>query len=304
MKVIFIFPILGLLGSLVTGGLANHTPFGVVRPHAKSSGRTTTARIQQKLDGDQGKSTTTFQPHHPSASSSPLGVRGGGCSDSDPVLFLKLCVSGVCEAGIMLGLLLSSISLSDRYPSLPSIFGLPLLELLASFAIVFVSSFFGSIVDGGLSAASNQVLSPSIVPGNPNWYAKLAKPWWNPPGWVFPLMWLVVSKPSQLCALSRVLKFGVTKAADGSGTATVPLIPLAVYCSHLALGDAWNKVFFGLQCTGRGAAVITVFYGMLLASGYLFSTLDEVAGYYMLPTCAWVTVATALNWNIYLKNKK
>jgi tryptophan-rich sensory protein len=66
--------------------------------------------------------------------------------------------------------------------------------------------------------------------------------------------------------------------------------------------QAWNKVFFGLQCTGRGAAVISFFFALLLASTYLFYTVDPIAGYYMLPTCCWVAVATALNWNIYLSN--
>jgi hypothetical protein len=36
----------------------------------------------------------------------------------------------------------------------------------------------------------------------------------------------------------------------------------------------------------------------------LFYAIDPVAGYYMLPTCGWVTVATALQWSIYFKNKK
>ena len=55
-------------------------------------------------------------------------------------------------------------------------------------------------------------------------------------------MWLIVSKPTQLCALSRILKFGMsteTVGVDGSSitTTTIPLVALAVYTTHLALGD-------------------------------------------------------------------
>mmetsp|Transcript_11630 Transcript_11630/g.18912 ORF Transcript_11630/g.18912 Transcript_11630/m.18912 type:complete len:103 (+) Transcript_11630:368-676(+) len=80
-------------------------------------------------------------------------------------------------------------------------------------------------------------------------------------------------------------------------------IPLLAYCFHLSLGDAWNKVFFGLECTGRGLAVICTFWSVLWLSAYLFYRVDPNAGLLLLPTCLWVTVASALNWSIYLLNK-
>ena len=66
--------------------------------------------------------------------------------------------------------------------------------------------------------------------------------------------------------------------------------------------QAWNKVFFGLECIGRGTFVISLFFGALLTSAYLFYNIDNTAGYYMLPTCGWVAVATALQYSIYFKN--
>ena len=126
--------------------------------------------------------------------------------------------------------------------------------------------------------------------------------------WVFPIMWLIVAKPTQLCALSRIFKHGVQQVTvenslSSSITTIFPSFAILVYTTHLALGDTWNKVFFGLQCIGRGTAVISIFFAFLLASTYLFYTIDAGAGYYMLPTCGWVFVATALQWSIYLKNK-
>lgn len=227
-------------------------------------------------------------------------LRGGGCADSDPILFVKLGLSAILEAAVMLGTLTAGVALSNEY-TLPTIFSLPISQLVAAFLIIFGSAFFGSFIDGGLSAATNQVMAPAVVPGDSQWFAKLQKPWWNPPGYVFPIMWLLISKPTQLCAVSRIFKYGTTQV-DGVIT-SLPFGTLAVYCFHLALGDTWNKIFFGLQCPGRGAAVITLFYGCLLTSAYLFASLDPLAGYYMIPTCAWVTVATALQWYIYLNNK-
>mmetsp|Transcript_15771 Transcript_15771/g.23213 ORF Transcript_15771/g.23213 Transcript_15771/m.23213 type:complete len:283 (-) Transcript_15771:223-1071(-) len=229
------------------------------------------------------------------ADTSPLMLRGGACSDSNPVLFLKIFLSAALETALMLGVIVFSYKSADKVPAIPDVFGLPLLVWGSLLLVIFSSSFFGSLIDGGLSAATKQVLDPNAIPGDPNWYASLIKPSWNPPGWVFPIMWLIVSKPTQLLAVSRLLK---TVEKGGA----LPTGILATYCAHLSLGDAWNKVFFGLQCTGRGVAVITTFYAVLLASAYLFFNVDETAGYFLLPTCGWVTVATALNWNIYLNN--
>jgi len=108
-------------------------------------------------------------------------------------------------------------------------------------------------------------------------------------------MWLIVSKPTQFMAVWKL----ITQQADKDNLA----IPLLVYVTHLSLGDAWNKVFFGLECTGRGLVVILTFWSVLLTSAYLFYNIDQAAGLLMLPTVAWVSVATALQWSIYNLNK-
>ena len=224
-----------------------------------------------------------------------LSLRGGAC-DSDPILFAKVGLGAIFETAALLLALAGAVSFTKSFSSslsIPKIQDVSLPIWITLFLMIFASSFFGSIIDGGLSAASNQVLEPNVTPGEPDWYANLKRPSWEPPGWVFPIMWLIVSKPTQLYAVISLIK----------KENKVPWPVLAVYCSHLSLGDAWNKVFFGLQCPGRGAAVISVFWSILILSAILFYNIDETAGKFMLPSCAWVTVATALNWNIYLNNK-
>mmetsp|Transcript_20511 Transcript_20511/g.36867 ORF Transcript_20511/g.36867 Transcript_20511/m.36867 type:complete len:118 (-) Transcript_20511:91-444(-) len=109
-------------------------------------------------------------------------------------------------------------------------------------------------------------------------------------------MWLIVSKPTQYAAVWKL----ITRTTSNPNTLSIPLL---AYCTHLSLGDAWNKVFFGLECTGRGLAVITAFWSVLWSSAYLFYKVDPVAGYLLLPTCGWVSVAASLNLSIYLLNK-
>lgn len=173
--------------------------------------------------------------------------------------------------------------------------GLAFVQWIALIFVIFSSNTVKSWVQGGISTATKQSLQPNVVPGDPEWYASLKKPWFNPPGWAFPIMWLIVSKPTQLIAASRIVRSEVS-------TKYWPV--LAVYCTHLSLGDAWNEVFFGNQCIGLGAVVICTFFSLILASTALFWSVDETAGKFLLPTCVWVFVATALNLSIYYQNKQ
>lgn len=265
----------------------------VATPKASPEGRTfVTKRNGHTIPNN--KRENAAQPH-------PIIPRGGACSDTNPMLFLKIGTTTLFESAALFGILWASLKIasSSSYPAwIPTVLNQSLIELLASFGVVFGSSFVGALVEGGMSAATNQALNPTQVVGEPDWYKNLKKPTWNPPGWVFPIMWLIVSKPTQLCALSRMFKFGIPSDTAASKLA------LVVYTTHLALGNAWNKVFFGLECVGRGTFVISLFYAALLTSTYLFYNIDKGAGYYMLPTCGWVTVATALQYSIYFKNPR
>ena len=218
-----------------------------------------------------------------------LRPRGGA---SSLTTLTHAAVGAVFEAGALLGVVKAARALPPgaseviaRLKILPgdTIKGLPAAEWFAWCVIIFGSSAVGSVVDGSLRAATNQILMPTRVAGEQGWYASLDKPRWEPPGYVFPVMWLLVSKPTQLLAVAKVCSSGTS---EGEEAAALPWVPqLAAYCLHLALGDAWNKVFFGQQKVFAGALMITVFYGALLASAYLFSLVDPMAGLLMVPTC-------------------
>ena len=225
------------------------------------------------------------------ASSTQAALRPRGGASSLTTL-THAALGAVFEAGALLGVVKAARALPPGASSaiaklkiLPSdtIKGLPAAEWFAWCVIIFGSSAVGSAVDGSLRAATNQILMPTRVAGEQGWYASLDKPRWEPPGFVFPVMWLLVSKPTQLLAVAKVCSSGTS---EGEEAAALPWVPqLAAYCLHLALGDAWNKVFFGQQKVAAGALMITVFYGALLASAYLFSLVDPMAGLLMVPTC-------------------
>jgi benzodiazapine receptor len=68
------------------------------------------------------------------------------------------------------------------------------------------------------------------------------------------------------------------------------------------LGDTWNQVFFGYQRIFLGVEVIGAFWVALAASAVAFGSVDTTAGLLILPTVGWVTVASALNLEIYRLN--
>jgi len=295
--------------TFITPNVSNATPFirrtvdsidknptNVVSVATSRSNRSSNSVLEER------KLKSLHQQHQESRVS-----RGGACNDSNPALFFKIAFSAVVETIVLLGVIVGSTTLSQSAvvvaATVPNVFGLSIIQWVSIVAVTFSASVFGSLVDGGLSAATNQVLSPNMIPGDAEWFDKLKKPFWNPPGWLFPIMWLIVSKPTQLIAVSKILRNSAASLSEVDTKIMLPLDLLAVYCAQLALGDAWNKVFFGLQCTGRGAAVITAFFGTLLLSAYLFYAADEAAGKFMLPTCGWVLIATSLNWSIYFLNK-
>ena len=187
------------------------------------------------------------------ASSTQAALRPRGGASSLTTL-THAALGAVFEAGALLGVVKAARALAPgassaiaRLKILPSdtIKGLPAAEWFAWCVIIFGSSAVGAVVDGSLRAATNQILMPTRVAGEQGWYASLDKPRWEPPGFVFPVMWLLVSKPTQLLAVAKVCSSGTS---EGEEAAALPWVPqLAAYCLHLALGDAWNKVFFGQQ---------------------------------------------------------
>ena len=108
---------------------------------------------------------------------------------------------------------------------------------------------------------------PTRVAGEQGWYASLDKPRWEPPGYVFPVMWLLVSKPTQLLAVAKVCSSGTSEGEEaapcrGCRSSRRTVAP-----------RARRRVEQGLLRPAEvaaGALMITVFYGALLASAYLF----------------------------------
>jgi len=126
------------------------------------------------------------------------------------------------------------------------------------------------------------------------WYARLEKPAWTPPNWVFGPAWtclyLIMGIAAWLVWRRRDQRPGPARSA------------IRLFLIQLALNAAWSWLFFGLKRPDVAFAEIVVLWTLILIMVFAFARVRALAGLLILPYLAWVTFAAALNASIWLHN--
>lgn len=126
-----------------------------------------------------------------------------------------------------------------------------------------------------------------------DWFRALAKPFFNPPSWLFAPVW------TTLYTLMGIAAFRVWR--KGSGRPVVR-IALALFVIQLVLNAAWTPVFFGAQSLLGGFVVLlTLVFVLLLTTGRFFR-LDRASGWLLVPYLLWTLFALGLNLSFLLLN--
>ena len=131
------------------------------------------------------------------------------------------------------------------------------------------------------------------VPAIASWYITLSKPWFTPPNWLFGPVWLSLYT---LMGLALYLVWIRGFKEKGSK------IALAVFGIQLCLNAAWSFLFFGLQSPLFGLAGIIPLWAFIALNIWVFYKVDKRAGYLLVPYLAWVSIATALNYYVWVLN--
>ncbi|NLP05005.1 tryptophan-rich sensory protein [Candidatus Fermentibacteria bacterium] len=124
------------------------------------------------------------------------------------------------------------------------------------------------------------------------WYAGLAKPSWNPPGWVFGPVWIV------LYILMAAAAWLVWRKAGFRGAA----LPLLLYLLQLVLNAAWSWFFFDEHRIGMALADIVALLALIVIVALLFRRILPLAGWFMVPYISWVAFAALLNFTLWKLN--
>jgi tryptophan-rich sensory protein len=141
---------------------------------------------------------------------------------------------------------------------------------------IFLAACLGAGATGGL------------FPPGP-WYRGLDKPWFTPPDWVFPVTWMVLY---------------VCMAVAGARVALLPDngLAMALWALQIAFNGLWTPVFFGLKNIRLGMAVVGFLWLTVLGAMLAMWQIDWIAGALFAPYLLWVTIASALNAEVWRLN--
>ncbi|VEN51340.1 unnamed protein product [Callosobruchus maculatus] len=127
------------------------------------------------------------------------------------------------------------------------------------------------------------------------WYDQLKKPNWRPPNWAFGPIWT-----SLYCGMGYA-SYLVWKEGDWHQEPV--RTALAVYGINLVANWSWTPIFFGAKDIQLALYEIQIINVTAAATAYLFYKINPYAGLLILPYCAWLGLATALNYVIWRDNK-
>jgi len=125
------------------------------------------------------------------------------------------------------------------------------------------------------------------------WYFSLAKPAFNPPPSVFPIVWTLLYA-LMAWVLWRLLRLRPDR--DGRGPA------LVLFAVQLALNVLWSWAFFGARNPLAGVFVILALDIAIWAMIAALRRVDRSAALSQIPYALWVGFATILNGAIWTLN--
>jgi benzodiazapine receptor len=121
------------------------------------------------------------------------------------------------------------------------------------------------------------------------WYDALVKPSFNPPNWIFPIVW------TPLYAMIAIAGWLLWLRAPRS-------LAMTLWPVQLALNAAWTWLFFGRHEIGAALADIGLLW--LAIGGTIIAAWrhTRAAAWLLVPYWAWVTFAAALNAEFWRLN--
>lgn len=121
------------------------------------------------------------------------------------------------------------------------------------------------------------------------WFDALPKPWFMPPGWVFPIVWTTLYVLMGF-ALGEVLAAPPSPARRGA---------ITLFVLQLLLNLVWPPIFFAAHRVALALGVILILDLAVLATVAAFYLIRRRAALLLLPYPAWLVIATALNLSIW-----
>ena len=124
-----------------------------------------------------------------------------------------------------------------------------------------------------------------------SWYTTLAKPEFTPPNYVFGPVWITL-----------YFLMGISLYVVWTSDRLKSRTPLIIFGVQMFLNAIWSIVFFGLESPAFGLLVIVTLWGTIALTILSFWKVSKQASYMLLPYIVWVSIATYLNYGIWILN--
>ncbi len=136
--------------------------------------------------------------------------------------------------------------------------------------------------------------SATTIASIPTWYATIIKPSWAPPNWIFGSVWTI------LYVLMGIALYLVWSKGLHRKDVQFAVILFVV---QLLLNLSWSIVFFGYHALFGSFVLVLVLWLAILANLIAFYVISKTAGLLLVPYILWVSIASYLNYSIYLLNR-
>ena len=129
-------------------------------------------------------------------------------------------------------------------------------------------------------------LSALITGSFSDFFESYTKPPLMPPGWLFPVVWVI---------LYALMGYGAYLVSIKNAEPDKKKAALTVYWVQLAFNFSWSIIFFKFEWLWGAAAVILCLLALVGAMLILFMRVDKKAALINIPYFLWVAFAAYLN---------
>jgi tryptophan-rich sensory protein len=113
---------------------------------------------------------------------------------------------------------------------------------------------------------------------------KRIMPRWTPPGFVFPIVWLLIIGPIR----------AVTSAMIYESVGSYTCLPILSLMLHLSIGDVWNTINNVERRYGTSVLGVVCVWLSKAHAAYRYAQVNALAGNILGVSLIWLTIATAL----------
>ncbi|WP_234122246.1 TspO/MBR family protein [Clostridium hydrogenum] len=124
-------------------------------------------------------------------------------------------------------------------------------------------------------------------------YSNLKKPFFSPPGYVFPIVWFI------LYFLMAIAFYRIWISGKQGKDVKKAII---LYAIQLGLNFIWSIIFFRFNLYGLAFLELLILFVFILLTTFEFYKIDKVSAYLMIPYIIWVFFAGILNCAVWLLN--